>query len=144
MANGRQKKRKKVRYSEIRIRLSYKQKRSLLNYCHARKTTPNKLIKKMIRKYISNFADDVPEEYYVTENQLELFNEPELGEDDVDFMEEEVENIEHGTGNMEEEVENIEQGTGNREVEEETPNSEDRISNIESKDESPETPPTLF
>jgi len=173
MANGRQKKRKKVRYSEIRIRLSYKQKRSLLNYCHARQTTPNKLIKKMIRKYISNFADDVPEEYYVTENQLELFNETESGEDDVDFMEEEefenneqetwnmeeeVENIEHGTGNREEEVENIEQGTGNREEEveniehgtgnreeeEETPNPEDRRSNIESKDESPETPPTLF
>jgi len=144
MANGRQKKRKKVRYSEIRIRLSYKQKRSLLNYCHARKTTPNKLIKKMIRKYISNFADDVPEEYYVTENQLELFNEPESGEDDVDFLEEEVENIEHGTWNREEEVENIEHGTGNREVEEDTSNDDFRISDIESQDESPETPPTLF
>jgi len=144
MANGRQKKRKKVRYSEIRIRLSYKQKRSLLNYCHARKTTPNKLIKKMIRKYISNFADDVPEEYYVTENQLELFNEPESGEDDVDFLEEEVENIEQGTWNREEEVENIEHGTGNREVEEDTSNDDFRISDIESQDESPETPPTLF
>lgn len=75
MANGRPKKRKKVRYSEVRIRLSYRQKRSLINYCHARKTTPNKLIKKMIRKYISNFADDVPEEYYATENQLDLFGE---------------------------------------------------------------------
>ena len=47
MANGRTRKRKKVRYSEVRIRLSFKQKRSLINYCHARKTTPNKLIKKM-------------------------------------------------------------------------------------------------
>ncbi|MEE4257030.1 MAG: hypothetical protein V2I47_08325 [Bacteroidales bacterium] len=130
MANGRPKKRKKVRYSEIRIRLSYKQKRSLLNYCHARKTTPNKLIKKMIRKYISNFAEDVPDEYYVTENQLELFNDAELVEDDVDFMEEEIENNEQGTGNMEEK--------------EETSNTEYRISNIESQDESPEKPPTLF
>lgn len=75
MSKGRQKKRKKVRYSEIRIRLSYKQKRSLLNYCRARKTTPNKLIKKMIRKYISHFADDVPEEYYITPNQLDLFDD---------------------------------------------------------------------
>ncbi len=75
MANGRPKKRKKVRYSEVRIRLSYRQKRSLINYCHARKTTPNKLIKKMIRKYISNFAEDVPEEYYATENQLDLFGD---------------------------------------------------------------------
>jgi hypothetical protein len=77
MANGRPKKRKKVRYSEVRIRLSYKQKRSLINYCNARKTTPNKLIKKMIRPYISNYAVDVPEEYYITENQLDLFNDAE-------------------------------------------------------------------
>ena len=82
MANGKSKKRKKIRYSEVRIRLSYKQKRSLLNYCHARKTTPNKLIKKMIRPYISNYALDVPEEYYVTENQLELFNENDVEEFD--------------------------------------------------------------
>ncbi len=75
MAQGKKKKRKKVRYSELRIRLSYKQKRSLINYCQARKTTPNKLIKKMIKPYISNYADDVPEEYYVTENQLDLFTD---------------------------------------------------------------------
>jgi len=67
------KKRKKVRYSEIRIKLSAKQKKSLINYCNARKTTPNKLIKKMIRPYISNFNKDVPEEYYITEKQLDLF-----------------------------------------------------------------------
>ncbi|MCK4569551.1 MAG: hypothetical protein KAT76_04620 [Bacteroidales bacterium] len=75
-------KRKKVRYSEIRIRLSYKQKRSLINYCAARKTTPNKLIKKMIRPYISNYAVVVPEEYYFTENQLDLFNDNGEKEDD--------------------------------------------------------------
>lgn len=81
MANGKSKKRKKIRYSEVRIRLSYKQKRSLINYCHARKTTPNKLIKKMIRPYISNYANDVPEEFYVTENQLDMFED--LDTDDL-------------------------------------------------------------
>lgn len=75
MATGKNKKRKKVRYSEVRIRLSMKQKRSLVNYCRARKTTPNKLIKKMIRPYISNYAVEVPEEYYITENQLDLFDD---------------------------------------------------------------------
>ncbi len=75
MAPGKKKKRKKVRYSELRIRLSHKQKRSLLNYCNARRTTPNKLIKKMIRPYISNYADDVPEEFFVTANQLDLFSD---------------------------------------------------------------------
>ena len=75
MAVKKSKKRKKIRYSEIRIKLSMRQKRSLINYCSARRTTPNKLIKKMIRPYISNYAEDVPEEYYITENQLELFDE---------------------------------------------------------------------
>ncbi len=75
MATGRKKKRKKVRYSELRIKLSAKQKKSLINYCHARKTTPNKLIKKMIRPYISNYDANVPEEYYITENQLDLFGD---------------------------------------------------------------------
>lgn len=75
MAAGKKKKRKKVRYSEVRIKLSAKQKKSLLNYCHARRTTPNKLIKKMIRPYISNYSEEVPEEYYITEKQLDLFND---------------------------------------------------------------------
>lgn len=68
-------KRKKVRYSNITFKLTRRQKRSLINYCEARKTTPNKLIKKSIRKYIENFDKKVPDEYYVTENQLELFGE---------------------------------------------------------------------
>ena len=75
MAAGRKKKRKKVKYREVSFRLSAKQKRSLINYCHARRTTPTKLIKKMIRPYISNYAEEVPEEYYITENQLDLFDE---------------------------------------------------------------------
>jgi hypothetical protein len=69
------KKRKKVRYTQVTFRLSARQKRSLLNYCRARKTTPTRLIKKMIRPYISNYAEDVPEEYYITENQLDLFKD---------------------------------------------------------------------
>ena len=80
MAAARKKKRKKVRYSELRIKLSAKQKKSLINYCNARKTTPNKLIKKMIRPYISNYAVDVPEEYYITETQLDLFTDNGEGE----------------------------------------------------------------
>jgi len=151
MANGRPKKRKKVRYSEIRIRLSYKQKRSLINYCHARQTTPNKLIKKMIRKYISNFADDVPEEYYVTENQLDMFEdmEEEIGVEFMDDQEEdenENENNEHGIDNMEEEDEsqitNIEyQISSNKST---VSDIGSQVSNIESEDSGPETPPTLF
>lgn len=125
MASGRSKKRKKVRYSEIRIRLSYKQKRSLINYCHARQTTPNKLIKKMIRKYISNFADDVPEEYYVTENQLDLFNEN--GEEDIEVEITEV-------PERDAEVNPVEQKTESEKRSDSTPDPGSRT---------PE-PPTLF
>jgi hypothetical protein len=71
----RKKKRKKVRYSTVKIKLTAAQKNSLINYCQARKTTPNKLIKKMIRPFISNYSREVPEELYVTENQLELFEQ---------------------------------------------------------------------
>lgn len=71
----RKKKRKKIRYSKLTIKLSSKQKKSLINYCKARKTTPTKLIKKSIKRYINGFDRSVPDEYYATENQLELFEE---------------------------------------------------------------------
>ena len=67
------KRKKKIKYKKIVFKLSAKQKKSLENYCKARKTTPNKLIKKSISRYINGFDKSVPEEYYVTENQLDLF-----------------------------------------------------------------------
>ena len=71
----RKKRRKKVRYHTVKLKLTTAQKRSLMNYCQARKTTPTKLIKKMIRPFIQKYAVKVPDELYVTENQLELFEE---------------------------------------------------------------------
>lgn len=68
------KRRKKSRYTTVTFKLSKQQKESLFNYCEARKTTPTKLIKKMIRPYISNYHKDVPEELFITENQLDLFD----------------------------------------------------------------------
>lgn len=69
----RKKKRKKIRYTKITLKLTTRQKRSLQNYCEARKTTPKKLIKKAIKRYINGFDKSVPAEYYATENQLDLF-----------------------------------------------------------------------
>lgn len=71
----RKKSRKKVRYRKITFKLTTKQKKSLENYCNARKTTPTKLIKKSIKRYINGFDKSVPGELYVTENQLDLFDE---------------------------------------------------------------------
>lgn len=62
------------KYKTITFKLSPRQMKSLKNYCKARKTTPIKLIKKNIRTYIESYADHVPEKYYVTHNQLEIFS----------------------------------------------------------------------
>lgn len=55
--------------------LSERQMKSLKNYCNARQTTPNKLIKKNIRLYIENFDESVPTKYHIQHNQLDLFKE---------------------------------------------------------------------
>lgn len=74
MRDRRRKKSKKTVFKPITFKLSVRQRKSLRNYCKARKTTPTKLIKKVMHQYIENYAVSVPEEYYVTENQLDLFD----------------------------------------------------------------------
>lgn len=59
----------------MKLKLTASQKRSLMNYCQARKTTPTRLIKKMIRPFIQNYQKEVPDELFVTENQLQLFEQ---------------------------------------------------------------------
>ena len=66
---------KKTVYKEIAFKLSARQKKSLMNYCRARKTTPIKLIKRSIRTYIELYAENSPEEYS-SPSQLDLFEDP--------------------------------------------------------------------
>lgn len=68
-------KRRNYKYHAITFKLSAGQYRSLRNYCKARKTTPIKLIKKNIERFISSYEYEVPQEMFLTENQLELFSE---------------------------------------------------------------------
>jgi len=72
---GRQIKRKK--HKTITFKLSARQMKSLKNYCRARKTTPIKLIKKNIRTYTESFADHIPERFFATHNQLDIFSNEE-------------------------------------------------------------------
>ncbi|HPE86214.1 MAG: hypothetical protein EOL88_06300 [Bacteroidia bacterium] len=65
----------KTVYKEISFKLSSRQKKSLMNYCRARHTTPIKLIKKSIRNYIELYADAAPEPIPMP-NQLDLFDDP--------------------------------------------------------------------
>jgi hypothetical protein len=75
VVKSKKKNRKKVRYKEVSLKLSKNQQRSLVNYCIARRTTPNKLIKKMIKRFLTGYSKNIPEESFVTANQLDLFGE---------------------------------------------------------------------
>lgn len=68
-------------YHAITFKLTSGQYRSLRNYCKARKTTPIKLIKKNISRFITAYEYEVPVELYLTENQLDLFDGFEQGEE---------------------------------------------------------------
>lgn len=73
--NNKNKSRRKYKYHAVTFKLTSGQYKSLKNYCKARKTTPIKLIKRSIERFISNYEYEVPVELYVTENQLDLFEE---------------------------------------------------------------------
>jgi hypothetical protein len=68
------KKIKKKKFKKMTFMLSDRQMKSFKNYCKARGTTPNKLLKKSIRGYTESFNISVPEKYYSKHNQLDLFN----------------------------------------------------------------------
>ena len=67
--------RRSYQYHAVTFKLSQGQYKSLRNYCKARKTTPIKLIKRCISRFISNYEYEIPPELYLTENQLELFDD---------------------------------------------------------------------
>jgi hypothetical protein len=72
VSSTKRKRRKKTRYRIVKLKLTAGQHKSLLTYCSARKTTPNKLIRKLLKPRLQ-YVDGVPEELYATANQLDLF-----------------------------------------------------------------------
>ena len=67
------KKRKAIKYRVIKLKVTAKQKRSLDNYCKARKLTPVRAIKKAINPILVRWADVSVNENSVAVNQLDLF-----------------------------------------------------------------------
>ncbi len=65
--------RKQVKFKAITLTLTARQKKSLVNYCKSRRTTPTKLIKKCIRPMLDLYAD-----MQVTVNKKEKVNQLEL------------------------------------------------------------------
>lgn len=49
--------RKPVKFKVITIKVTARQKKSLVNYCKSRRITPNKLIRKAIRPLLENYSD---------------------------------------------------------------------------------------
>ena len=81
--HNKKRKRRSYKYHAITFKLSAGQYRSLRNYCKARKTTPIKLIKRNIERFITAYEYDVPQEMYLTENQLDLFSGMPKSESDL-------------------------------------------------------------
>jgi hypothetical protein len=68
------KKRKPIRYKTITFTVTAKQKKSLVNFCRSRKTTPAKVIKKSIRPLLQNYSNlEVSKLPAGKVNQLQLF-----------------------------------------------------------------------
>ena len=82
--NKKKKSRRRYKHHAVTFKLTSGQYKSLKNYCKARKTTPIKLIKKSIERFISHYEYEVPAELYLTENQLDLFEEIEKEQLTVD------------------------------------------------------------
>jgi hypothetical protein len=66
--------RKPVKFKTITIRVTARQKKSLVNYSKSRHMTSNKLIKKAIRPFLENYADlEITDTKKEKPNQLQLF-----------------------------------------------------------------------
>lgn len=67
-------KKRKVRYKKYVFKLSFKQKELIDKFCQIHKTTPNKLIRRSVKEFLARNV--TPEdEYYISENQLSIFDE---------------------------------------------------------------------
>ena len=68
------KKKKKIKFKKFEFKLSVNQKTLIDKFCKAKKVSPNKMIKSAIKDYIRKFAESLPEEECISENQLRLFD----------------------------------------------------------------------
>jgi len=69
------KKKLKIKYKHVRFKLSARQLSMIDVYCRKHKSTRNKLIKTSIKDFLSKYDGLETAESYVTENQLQLFND---------------------------------------------------------------------
>ncbi|MEI7491688.1 MAG: hypothetical protein WCK92_09840 [Bacteroidota bacterium] len=71
---SKKKKKKAVKYKQVTITISARQKKSLMNFCKSRKSTPNKIIKKAIRPLLENYENLEVNHVSSKVSQLQLFS----------------------------------------------------------------------
>lgn len=65
---------KTKKFKTISFKITYSQRKSLDNYCKANNTTPVKLIKKAMHKYLTNYNEIEKVKPVALPNQLNLFD----------------------------------------------------------------------
>jgi hypothetical protein len=69
------KRRKKIRYKSISLKVSANQYKTLQRYCSKHKLTPNKVFKKALKVYLERFGPVLDgQTIRVGENQLTIFD----------------------------------------------------------------------
>lgn len=74
-AINKKKKVKKRKFKQITFKLSERQAKSLMKYCKACHTTPIKVIKRNLERYLGSYETNTQQESVVSERQLELFQD---------------------------------------------------------------------
>ena len=71
----RSKRRRKIKYKSVSLKVSAKQYDLLKRYCAKHKLTPNKVVKKALRVYLERFGPVLDNQTVkVSENQLTIFD----------------------------------------------------------------------
>jgi len=68
-------KRKRIKYRQMGFKLTDGQKKALDHYCNVHKVTPIRFIKSLVNNHVARYRPGDPPPSYVTENQLDLFEE---------------------------------------------------------------------
>lgn len=71
----RKRKRKPIKFRQISFKLTEGQKAALDRFCRANQTTPIRFIKALVNNRVERYRPGDSPPNFVTENQLELFEE---------------------------------------------------------------------
>lgn len=69
------KKRKPIKFRQVSFKLTDGQKAALDKFCVTHHTTPVRYIKWLVNSQVEKYRPELPPPSFVTENQLELFND---------------------------------------------------------------------